>query len=148
MLTIKFAIIPSRLALIVEVEVDLWQFFPTLHLAAIRPRLRLMHRLVCLSLLLEQSLVQVGQDLVVRQYLDQQQQFILFLELLKSTVIYLFSDPDLLLQFFHAMDKEIFELVLTIDDLGLKTYQFFVAHLQSSILLGQSFLDESVDLIL
>ena len=92
--------------------------------------------------------MQVGQDLVVRQYLDQQQQFILFLELLKSTVIYLLSDPDLLLQFFHAMDKEILELVLTIDDLGLETYQFFVAHLQSSILLGQSFLDESVDLIL
>lgn len=103
--------------------------------------------MVALPLLLEQSLVQVGQDLVVGQHLDQQQQLILFLELLKSTVIYLLPYPDLPLQLFHTADKEFLELILTIYDLSLEAHQFFVAQLQSSILLGQSFLDECVDLM-
>lgn len=142
------AIISSCFVLIVEVEVDLGQFLVTIYLAAIRLSLSLIHRLVGLCLLLEQSLVQVGQNLIVRQHLDQQQQLVLFLELLKRTVIYLLSYSDLLLQFFHTVDKEILKLVLSIDNPGLEAYQFFVANLQASILLRQSFLNEPIDLIL
>lgn len=142
------AIISSCFVLIVEVEVDLGQFLVTIYLAAIRLGLSLIQRLVGLCLLLEQSLVQVGQNLIVRQHLDQQQQLVLFLELLKRTVIYLLSYSDLLLQFFHTVDKEILKLVLSIDNPGLEAYQFFVAYLQASILLRQSFLNEPIDLIL
>lgn len=92
--------------------------------------------------------MQVGQNLIVRQHLDQQQQLVLFLELLKRTVIYLLSYSDLLLQFFHTVDKEILKLVLSIDNPGLEAYQFFVSYLQASILLRQSFLNEPIDLIL